>query len=155
MRLDSDRLIATPMGRPEAAVTLRPLIANTFVFGDDGQGLVHFSAGAGMEITYLHVRRMRYAADTRTPVMLSSDRRRSGSIADHPSCTSPLRGATLFVERLGRSPTETRAKIEKAFQQLFHGDARPSESTSGEAQRQRTAGPTSPTGPTTTRAPKA
>ena len=43
VRLDSDRLIATPVGRPEAAVTLRPLIANTFVFGDDGQGLVHFS----------------------------------------------------------------------------------------------------------------
>jgi CubicO group peptidase (beta-lactamase class C family) len=59
VRLDSDRLIATPVGRPEAAVTLRPLIANTFVFGDDGQGLVHFCAGAGMDITTMHVRRMR------------------------------------------------------------------------------------------------
>jgi hypothetical protein len=59
VRLDSGRLIATPVGRPEAAVTLRPLIADTFVFGDDGQGLVHFSAGAGMEITTMHVRRMR------------------------------------------------------------------------------------------------
>jgi oligosaccharide reducing-end xylanase len=28
----------------------------------------------------------------------------------------------LFVERLGRSPAETHAKVEKAFQQLFHGD---------------------------------
>ena len=28
----------------------------------------------------------------------------------------------LFVERLGRSPAETRAKVERAFQQLFHGD---------------------------------
>jgi oligosaccharide reducing-end xylanase len=28
----------------------------------------------------------------------------------------------LFAERLGRSPVETHAKIEKAFQQLFHGD---------------------------------
>ena len=28
----------------------------------------------------------------------------------------------LFVEQLGRSPAESRAKIEKAFQQLFHGD---------------------------------
>jgi oligosaccharide reducing-end xylanase len=28
----------------------------------------------------------------------------------------------LFVERLGRSPAETHAKIETAFQQLFHGD---------------------------------
>lgn len=28
----------------------------------------------------------------------------------------------LFVERLGRTPAETRAKVEKAFQQLFHGD---------------------------------
>ncbi|HEY2404106.1 MAG TPA: hypothetical protein VGI23_27380, partial [Steroidobacteraceae bacterium] len=59
VRLDSNRLIATPAGRPDAAVTLRPLIANTFVFGEDGQGLVHFSAGARMEITTMHVRRMR------------------------------------------------------------------------------------------------
>jgi oligosaccharide reducing-end xylanase len=29
----------------------------------------------------------------------------------------------LFVERLGRSPAETRAKVDRAFQQLFHGDA--------------------------------
>jgi oligosaccharide reducing-end xylanase len=29
----------------------------------------------------------------------------------------------LFVEHLGRSSAETHAKIEKAFQQLFHGDA--------------------------------
>lgn len=28
----------------------------------------------------------------------------------------------LFVEQLGVSPTETHTKIEKAFQQLFHGD---------------------------------
>ncbi len=28
----------------------------------------------------------------------------------------------LFVERLGRSPAETRAKVDKAFQQFFHGD---------------------------------
>ena len=28
----------------------------------------------------------------------------------------------LFVERLGRSPAESAAKVEKAFQQLFHGD---------------------------------
>jgi oligosaccharide reducing-end xylanase len=28
----------------------------------------------------------------------------------------------LFVERLGRSPAETRAKVDQAFQQLFHGD---------------------------------
>jgi CubicO group peptidase (beta-lactamase class C family) len=59
VRLDSDRLIATPVGRPDAAVELRPLIANTFVFGDDGQGLVHFVPGSSMEITTMHVRRMR------------------------------------------------------------------------------------------------
>jgi oligosaccharide reducing-end xylanase len=29
----------------------------------------------------------------------------------------------LFVERLGHSPAETRAKVDGAFQQLFHGDA--------------------------------
>jgi oligosaccharide reducing-end xylanase len=28
----------------------------------------------------------------------------------------------LFVERLGRSPAETRAKVDAAFRQLFHGD---------------------------------
>ncbi len=28
----------------------------------------------------------------------------------------------LFVERLGRTPGETRAKVDQAFQQLFHGD---------------------------------
>jgi oligosaccharide reducing-end xylanase len=28
----------------------------------------------------------------------------------------------LFAEQLGRSPAETRAKLDKAFQQLFHGD---------------------------------
>ena len=28
----------------------------------------------------------------------------------------------LFVERLGRSDAETHAKVDKAFQQLFHGD---------------------------------
>jgi oligosaccharide reducing-end xylanase len=28
----------------------------------------------------------------------------------------------LFVEQLGRSPAESRARIEQAFQQLFHGD---------------------------------
>jgi oligosaccharide reducing-end xylanase len=31
-------------------------------------------------------------------------------------------GRNLFVERLGRSSTETQAKVEKTFQQLFHGD---------------------------------
>src|ERR1700743_3500991 len=31
-------------------------------------------------------------------------------------------GRNLFVERLGRSPTETQAKVERTFQQLFHGD---------------------------------
>lgn len=58
VRAQENRLVATPVGRPDAAVILRPLIANTFVFGDDGQGLVHFSPGAGMEITTMHVRRM-------------------------------------------------------------------------------------------------
>ena len=28
----------------------------------------------------------------------------------------------LFVERLGHTPTQTRAKVARAFQQLFHGD---------------------------------
>jgi len=28
----------------------------------------------------------------------------------------------LFVERLGRSPAQTRAKVDEAFRQLFHGD---------------------------------
>jgi len=59
VRLDSDRLIATPVGHPDAAVVLRPLTANTFVFGDDGQGLVHFVPGSNLEITTMHVRRMR------------------------------------------------------------------------------------------------
>jgi hypothetical protein len=59
VRFDSGRLTATPSGRPDAAVTLRPLIGNTFVFGADGQGLVHFSTGSGLEITTMHVRRMK------------------------------------------------------------------------------------------------
>jgi CubicO group peptidase (beta-lactamase class C family) len=59
VRLDSGQLIATPVGRPDAAVVLRPLMANTFVFGDDGRGLVHFAPGSSMEITTMQVRRMR------------------------------------------------------------------------------------------------
>jgi len=65
VRLHEDRLVATPVGRPDAAVILRPLIANTFVFGDDGQGLVHFSPGEGLEITTMHVRRMRLPLSAR------------------------------------------------------------------------------------------
>ena len=65
VRLHEDRLVATPVGRPDAAVILQPLIANTFVFGDDGNGLVHFSPGEGLDITTMHVRRMRMPLSAR------------------------------------------------------------------------------------------
>ena len=64
IRPDSGRLTATPLGHPDAAVTLRPIIEDTFVWGANGQGLLHFTrdpAGrvSGAEITTMHVRRMK------------------------------------------------------------------------------------------------
>jgi CubicO group peptidase (beta-lactamase class C family) len=64
VRFDTGQLTATPAGRPEATVVLRPVIADTFVFGEDGEGLVHFTRNsegdiASLEITTMHVRRMK------------------------------------------------------------------------------------------------
>jgi oligosaccharide reducing-end xylanase len=47
-------------------------------------------------------------------------------IASHPGDSAGAyethRYPNLFAARLGRSPEETHAKVERAFQQLFHGD---------------------------------
>jgi oligosaccharide reducing-end xylanase len=64
----------------------------------------------------------------------------SGAVQAQPTATTPASTAAtvddgtgagayrtqryrnLFAERLGRSPQETHARIERTFQQLFHGD---------------------------------
>jgi oligosaccharide reducing-end xylanase len=52
----------------------------------------------------------------------------AGSSAVEPQSTGSgaahrvARYRNLFVEQLGRSPSETRAKVDRAFEQLFHGD---------------------------------
>lgn len=66
VRFDSGQLTAAAAGRPESTVILRPLTADTFVFGEEGQGLVHFTRdttgrSAALEITTMHVRRMKMA----------------------------------------------------------------------------------------------
>jgi oligosaccharide reducing-end xylanase len=56
--------------------------------------------------------------------VLASVQSLSAAISDSPGAVDHAlqHHPNLFVERLGRSPAETHAKVEKAFQQHFHGD---------------------------------
>jgi len=60
----------------------------------------------------------------------------------------------LFAEQ-GHTPAETKAKIEQAFNQLFHGDGQEERVYFETGANENGTSPTLPTGPTTTRAPRA
>ena len=56
------------------------------------------------------------------PAATTSTSAATASIDDGTGAYRTQRYRNLFAERLGRSPQETHARIERTFQQLFHGD---------------------------------
>ncbi len=64
-------------------------------------------------------------ASTPPPMTADTDAP-AGAVPAHPGngagAYATHRYRNLFAERLGRTPAETHARIEQAFQQLFHGD---------------------------------